>query len=381
MGKTRLRLVALTITSLTLLSVLLLPLGVIRGSAAVLTTNQTNLTFTSSAGVTSSYHLYASGVTEPAGLLLQFHGDGAYEFKHPTSSYSLGGAQGIVAQALARNFITVPVLSPDRSGEVTWWESGARNADYVRDLLLDLKSRYNIRSDRIWLTGYSGGAQFITQFFLPKYSSLIDGGGAVIIGGGESPAVTSQAFSESLRSNFAMHWYTGANDTGWDGDGWNALAAAKAGEAWYASKGFRTSHEWPAGVSHTLDGKFGGILAQQLGSHPSTTPSGSASSSATPTTPAPRPTNTPTASPTGWTSSVKPRSNGVAVTVNVPRTATGRTVLYVYSSTGSYWYRSAAGTGEVTLNILTSLRPSRAYTFRITNAGVQVAAGSFTTLP
>ena len=122
-------------------------------TAATTYTDQTNVTFTSSAGASSKYHAYAAGITAPAGLLLQFHGDGAYEFKNPTSSYSLGGSKGIVAQARARNLITVPVLAPDTSGDITWWESGSRNADYVRELLLDLESRYNVRTDRIWLVG------------------------------------------------------------------------------------------------------------------------------------------------------------------------------------------------------------------------------------
>ena len=368
-----LRRLSLPIVLLAMLLLVLSPGGSRGASGAVPTTNQTNLSFTSSAGVTSQYHVYAAGVTEPAGLLLQFHGDGAYEFKNPTSSYSLGGTKGIVAQALSRNLITVPVLSPDRSGDVTWWEAGSHNADYVRDLLVDLRARYNVPADRIWLVGYSGGAQFITQFFVPKYSSLITGGGAVIIAGGERPAVTPQPFSAAVRANFAMHWYTGANDTGWDGDGWNALAAAKSGEAWYTSNGFRTSHEWPAGVSHTLDGNFGGILARQLDAHLRAVP-------APTTAPSPTATATPAApgSSTSWVTSVRPSTRGVTVSLTVPSSRAGRTTLYVTGPNGSAWNRHTTATGRVDLAI-SSLRPDRAYRYRVTNSGQQVAAGSFKT--
>ena len=52
----------------------LLPLNW-RNAAAATYTDQTNVSFTSSGGLTSKYHVYAAGVTAPAGLLLQFHGD------------------------------------------------------------------------------------------------------------------------------------------------------------------------------------------------------------------------------------------------------------------------------------------------------------------
>ena len=370
-------------------------------TAATTYTDQTNVTFTSSAGVSSKYHVYAAGITAPAGLLLQFHGDGAYEFKNPTSSYSLGGSKGIVAQARARNLITVPVLAPDTSGDITWWESGSRNADYVRELLLDLESRYNVRTDRIWLVGYSGGAQFITQFFLPKYSSLVaGGGGAVIIGGGGKPQVTAQPVAASVLSNFPMHWYTGASDTR-DEDGWNALADAKAGESWYAGKGFKTTHEWPAGVTHNLDGQFGTIVARQLDAHPAsgtgptstptspTTTTASPTTSPTTTTPTKPPTTsptsptvTPTTSPTGsgWVTAVTPNRTGVAVTVNIPASASGRTTLTVYGTGGNYWYEYTTSKRRVvTLSIDGELRAGRAYTFEVTNNGAVVGSGSFST--
>ena len=44
------------------------------------------------------------------------------------------------------------------------------------------------------------------------------------------------------------------------------LRDAKAGEAWYASQGFATSHEYPAGVGHALDGKFGRVVGQCIDS-------------------------------------------------------------------------------------------------------------------
>lgn len=228
-------------------------------------TDRENVSFTASNGLTSRYHVYADGVRQPAGLLLQFHGDGAYEFSNPRSSYSLGGPSGIVAEASERGYLTVPVLSPDKSGSITWWEDGARNATYVRDLVAQLKTEYAVDDSNIWLVGYSGGAQFITQFYLPAHSSTIEGGGAVIFGGGGTPRVRAASFDADLRADFPMYWYTGAKDDGsTSGDGYNALRDAKSGEAWYADRGFRTSHLYPTGVGHNLSGRFGSVVAGQL---------------------------------------------------------------------------------------------------------------------
>ena len=228
-------------------------------------TDLTNQTFTASNGLTSKYHVYAAGITQPAGLVLQFHGDAAYEFNNPTSSYSLGGTNGIIQNARTRGYITVPVLAPDTTGTVTWWENGATNADYVRDLLAKLKTVYGIREDKVWLVGYSGGAQFITQFYLPKHSGTITGGGAVIFGGGDSPAVTVQPFAAGFKAAFPMFWYTGADDDGSSSsDGYDALSDAVAGEAWYSGQGFTTGHTYPAGVAHNLSGRFGNVVGARL---------------------------------------------------------------------------------------------------------------------
>lgn len=236
-----------------------------RGSRSTAPTGLLNQSFTARNGLSSKYHVYSAGVSQPAGLVLQFHGDGAYEFRNPGSSYSLGGSNGIVEQARQRGYITVPVLSPDKKGSITWWESGSANADYVNDLVATLKTKYRIDSNKIWLVGYSGGAQFITQFYLPKYSGTIQGGGAVIFGGGGTPRVTASPFASSLKARFPMYWYTGANDNGSSSsDGYNALRDAKAGQAWYLKNGFATSHTYPANTAHNLSGRFGGVVGAQL---------------------------------------------------------------------------------------------------------------------
>jgi hypothetical protein len=323
--------------------------------------DRTNVAF-SAGGLSSQYHVFAGGldVTQPLGLLLQFHGDGAYEFLHPSSSYSLGGSNGIVAKARAHNLITVPVLSPDKVGSVTWWESGSENADYVRALLTHLRSEYPaIRSDRIWLVGYSGGAQFITQFYLPKHSDTIAGGGSVVFGGGGSPRVVVNPFASALKDAFPMHWYTGLADDG-SGGSYNALRDARAGSAFYRDQGFLVDLETPSGVGHGLSGRFGPIVGRHLDDH-----AGDATS--------PSPTPSPTPSVTDY--EAVNRRGGILFSGTVtPGTST--VVLRasrdpLEGQTGRYRSGRPDPDGKVTIE-LTSFASNTAYYWQLETADRQV---------
>lgn len=359
------------------------------GSGAAYT-DRTNQSFTARNGLTSSYHIYAAGVPQDhaAGLVLQFHGDGAYEFKNPGSTYSLGGSSGIIAQARSRGYITVPVLAPDRTGEVTWWENGSANADFVADLVNSLKSSYNIDTEDIWLVGYSGGAQFITQFYLPKYSSQIDGGGSVVFGGGGSPRVSASPFAAGMVSDFPMHWYTGASDS----VGFDAIGAARAGVSWYAGRGFETDLESPAGLGHNLSGRFGSVLAKHLDAHqpngnggptppnptPSTTPPAPKPST---TPPAPKPSTTPPAPPSGsgWTHTVRPNRTGVSLDVTIPQNVRRTTFRVTTTNSREYWYTYTTATGQRTLNLTGDLKPGTEYRYTIEADSRAVASGTFRT--
>lgn len=313
-----------------------------------------NQTFTARNGLSSQHHIYAAGIQQgkAAGLLLQFHGDGAYEFRNPGSSYSLGGSDGIVAQARKRGYIAVPVLAPDRSGPVTWWENGAANADYVADLVDSLKRQYNVESEDIWLVGFSGGAQFITQFYLPRHASQIDGGGLVAFGGGGSPRVRANGFASGLVKDFRMHWYTGANDT----VGFDALGAARAGANWYSRRGFETNFESPAGVGHRLNGRFGPVVARHLDDH----------------TPADRDSD--------WAHSVRVYRTGARLQVDIPRHVRRTTFRVEALNTGEYeyWYTYTTLTGERTLK-LNRLSPKTEYRYTVRADRLIVASGTFTT--
>ncbi len=224
--------------------------------------------FTASNGLRSQFHIYAAQIDprKPVGLMIQFHGDGAYEFNNPNSTYFLGGPLGLRAEAAKRNMVLLVARTPDVEGSITWWESGVANADYARDLIQSQAlDRYDIDTTRVWLVGYSGGAQFVTKFLLPKYSAMFGGGGAVIFGGGGRPSITVTPFAPSFVSRFPMHWYTGALDDGTcAGHTYNALGDAQGGSAYYGGLGFTATLETPAGMCHGLSGRAGEVVGAQL---------------------------------------------------------------------------------------------------------------------
>ncbi|MBM3209805.1 ricin-type beta-trefoil lectin domain protein [Candidatus Saccharibacteria bacterium] len=220
----------------------------------------------SGAGKSGQYHVYAGGMptNKPVGIIVQLHGDAAWEFSRPTS----GKLASMAAHADTYDMILVSVKAPDTSGVVTWWEEGASNAAWLQTLLNEqVYARYNIDKSKVWFAGYSGGAQFITQYYTPKYNSTFCGGGAVIAGGGgaNSRLPGTISASSNFKKNFKMHWYTGQEDTAANAeDKFCGICAARTGAEYYKNQGFTaTSTQFPAGVNHyQLDEP--GVLRAQL---------------------------------------------------------------------------------------------------------------------
>jgi hypothetical protein len=227
--------------------------------------------FTASNGYASTYRLYAGGLdwSKPVGLLMHFHGDGAFEYTNPTDPWSLGGPDGIIARAKAENMIVVVPLTPDDNGAVTWWEwwGPAENPQYAVELIGSIASEYNIDLGRMWFSGYSGGAQFITRDLMPALGSILPSiiGGFVVFGGGGAPRREVDA---SAAGWWQCRWIVGELDDGTEpGDGFNARAAAEQGEAWYRERGFPTTLTVLDDQGHDLGGLFGGHVGDTLAAH------------------------------------------------------------------------------------------------------------------
>ncbi|HVK44101.1 MAG TPA: hypothetical protein VM429_04265 [Micropruina sp.] len=240
----------------------------------------TGVTFTDSASRSGQYHVYGAGLPgNGAGLVMYFHGDGdtqaeTYEYAEANTNYALSGNRGLIAVAKAKGYVLAVPRAPDTAGAVTWWESPTQNATYAADLLDFLVTTYHLDRANIWLMGYSGGAEFITENFLPvKTAGRITGGGAVMLGGAGGAASTPTGWTAGLKAAFPMHWITGLLDDGtFADDNYDAIGDAQAGRTYYSGQGFTTTITTPPAWDHDIDGAFGPALDEFLPALPGYSP-------------------------------------------------------------------------------------------------------------
>ena len=181
-------------------------------------------------------------------MVFRLHGDGAYEYEHPGHKVSC-----LAEVARSHNAVLVAPRTPDRQGEPTWWEDLDGNAEWFLALAEQrIFAEYDLDRSRTWLHGYSGGAEFISYELLADRADFLQGGGAVLSGGGGAPSTgTSEPTQEQLEQ-LVLHWDVGLEDDGTDPYApFDALSAAAAGHAWYEDAGWaRTSVRYREGVDH-----------------------------------------------------------------------------------------------------------------------------------
>lgn len=183
------------------------------------------------AGRTSTYHVFASHVdlSKPVKLQIHLHGDGGYEAKNP--GYSINTAYRNVAKA--NNAVLIVPATPN--ADTTWWTDRTAS-DWLAELVKLQYSQFNIDKSDVWFSGYSGGAQALSQHFIPKHHGLIDGGGVVLVGGGGVYTNNLGPAAARLGSSLEVRYIAGSRDTG---PGFNALAAAQNGAPKWRSAGFK----------------------------------------------------------------------------------------------------------------------------------------------
>ncbi len=355
--------------------------------AAALASDVRSASWSDSAGTRSTYHLFTSGVAagKVSGLVVYLDGDGMYGHDNPTSTWALGGSNGVVAKAAARGYATLSIRTPDTSGTPTFWENGKVNAAYVAALTRKVSA--DLGTNHVWLVGYSGGSQLITKFLLPAHAAQFTSGGAVITGGGGAPSSSSATFDKAMQQRFPLHWYTGSADNGrTSSDGYDALSDAKRGVAWYAARGFVTSRAEPAGVDHSgLGTRFGGVLAEQIAKYPApgvgTTPLPLPTPAPAPNpVPIPVPPTNPAPVISAWTALATAARTTVRVVVDVPQSARGRVTLTVKDSAGRTRSQVSTRTyGSDVRLVAGGLRARTAYTYTVTHDGGTRASGTFTT--
>ncbi|WP_040159367.1 hypothetical protein [Nigerium massiliense] len=324
---------------------------------------QLGVSFASSHG-RSYYHFYDAGVPGNATLIV-LDGDGQYGIKHPSSSYLLGGANGVVSKAKQRGYNVLAVKTP--SGDGTWWTNGVENERYLADVLASVAKTRGLDRNNTFVFGYSGGAQFITQFWLPAQAQNYRGGALMMGGGGRQ--YNTPTFGAATKKQWKLAWITGAADTAANSEeGYDAIGEARRGVAMYRSLGFPTIYtRYPAGVTHVLDGQFGGYLAFALDHfHMRGGP--------VPAKPKPTPVK-------AWTTRVDVRKNSAYVVVNVPAGTTSTTVR-ASGPRGAYWYQTLTGSGTKVFRMGDPgdwLRGNTTYSYKVSVGTAVKAKGTFRT--
>ena len=204
-------------------------------------TNQTFLSYTSPAGTTSQYHVYAEGVdfSKPVGVVFYFDGD--YWRNDQSKVYDPSGELAqMAASAAAQNMLFVPVISPDANrydAGVTWWEDMERNGEFFRSFASSFIAANGVDSSNVWTMGYSGGAEFITYELTDHNTSWRNGGGSIMVAGGDSDGSVD---ADATTKASPMYWWVGAKDTSGNTYPvtWSARGAVESGYNAYLGAGF-----------------------------------------------------------------------------------------------------------------------------------------------
>ena len=198
--------------------------------------------YTSPAGTTSQYHVYANNLdySKPVGVVFYFDGDywQRDESKVYTPDEGMLAAMGKIANA--RNMVFVPVISPDTnaSGDgITWWEDMDANGEFFRSFAKSFVSENNLDASQVWTMGYSGGAEFITYELTDHNTSWRQGGGSIMVAGGDSDGSVD---ADATTKASPMYWWVGANDTSGNTNPvtWSARGAVESGYNAYLGAGF-----------------------------------------------------------------------------------------------------------------------------------------------
>ena len=162
-------------------------------------TGPREVAFTSSDGVRSSYKIDAptDAHSKIYGLHIHLHGDGG------------GGYRDFPNRRPAHDLIGVTVKAPNTN--LQWGRrEGVSHARYLQDLIQDeLTDKYNVDLDRIYFSGVSGGAYFLTGSFLPAFGSFYNSG-AFILCGGEPPRGNIQ--NPSFLKRFKIYFQVTAGE-------------------------------------------------------------------------------------------------------------------------------------------------------------------------
>lgn len=156
--------------------------------------------FTASNGLKSKYKINApadAGLAKVYGLHIHLHGDGG------------GGYKDFPNKELKNGLIGVTVKAPNALQ--AWGRAaGKQHGVFLQELIQEeLLKKYNIDTKRIYFSGVSGGAYFLSGTFIPTYGNVYRSG-AFLMCGGEEPRVDF-AMPDFLK-NFRIHFQVTAGE-------------------------------------------------------------------------------------------------------------------------------------------------------------------------
>lgn len=204
--------------------------------------------------VSSVYHRKASHLTGsgPFPLVIHLHGDGYQEVTNYGNNVTTSVAYAYEKAAVDAGALFVMPRTPDTTNQT--WYTKASSTTWLVAFIKMLKAQYNIDARRIFISGYSGGAEEITYNLVADYHDLFLGGGAMMLGGGGAEGLTgfTGVPSTQVKEDFLMRWWYGETDNGVapSDTSIDAITASAEGEAWYAQRGFKTARTMIPGKNH-----------------------------------------------------------------------------------------------------------------------------------
>jgi len=133
---------------------------------------------------------YSSAQAIP--LLLALHGD------EGTPDYIYSVFYGL--QKTSSAFILVAPKAPQGGG--SWYQATSQHVSFVNAVIAQVLAQYNIDQDRIWITGWSGGATFLGYYAILRQDILA----AVVyhMGGGGGGSYSPPAGSCKIPARFVI---------------------------------------------------------------------------------------------------------------------------------------------------------------------------------
>lgn len=198
--------------------------------------------YTSPAGTTSQYHLFADNIdwNKPVKVVVRLHGDGDYTSVREFDRYKNGLVSQLANDASMKNAIVLAPKSPDRKGNITWWENMTYNEEWLTSLINNhILTNSSIDKSQVYWNGYSGGSEFLSYYYIAKNPDLMTGGVLFCAGGGSSKRQEAFLASSTVQRNIPLSWRVGALDDGSTSiDGFDALEASLSGYEAYKRQGF-----------------------------------------------------------------------------------------------------------------------------------------------